>query len=215
MRRIPLREPFFLRGRRSVVQRAVILSVVLGMLSAAVGWLTATIPLLLREVFDADPTLVGIPVAWSLVTTVFVYAPLNCWNDRSWLWTLGAGPSGLVLMFLFILWSADRPSDLCLETRAMLGVPVLIFASGLLLIRGDRRHRLAYLLSAISSALPVLVMPLHSYVSRLNLVVISLPLREEFSLAALFGSIAAAISIPWGLPFWWPPVAAVASVDAD
>jgi hypothetical protein len=208
-----LREPFFLRGRRSVLHRAVILSVVLGMLSAAVGWFVAVVPLLAREIVDADPNLVGIPLAWSLATTVFVYAPLNCWNDRSWFWTLGALPLGFASMFLLILWSADRPSDLSLETRAMLGFPVLLLASGLLLIRRDSRHWLAYLVSIISSALPVLVMALHSYVSRLNLVVFSLPLREEFFLAAVFGSIAAALSIPWGLPFWWP--AAVERTDEE
>jgi hypothetical protein len=200
-----LREPFFLRGRRSVLQRAVILSLVLGTLSAAAGWIAVGIPLLLREVAGADPVLVGIPVAWGVATSALVFGPLNFWNARSWFWTLAAAPSGFAIMFLFMLWSADRPSDLSIEARAMLGFPVVLLTSGLLLIRRGRRHRWAYLVSVASSGLPVVVMPLHSFLDQIDIAGFRLPIESDLVfLAALFGSLSAALSIPWGIPFWWP-----------
>lgn len=202
----PLREPFFLRGRKSVLQRAVIISCVLGTLTAAAAWIVAAATITASWAFGNDSMYFSIPVSWGFASALLIYGPLNSWNRRTWHWTAAAVPVGMLLLFLFIAWMRDGDHGPYSEAvRSTIGFFLVLLVSGLLQIRPRILYVAAYLASILGAAVPGLVMVLIDHPGRLRIPGFTQEMMEGIVFAALFGGWFGALSIPWGLPFWWPP----------
>ncbi len=204
---LELREPFFLRGRNSVLQRAVLMSCVLAGLTAVAGWLAAaTIVVLDRTIGVLGPETANFMAAFAFgcTTTVLLHAPLNFWNRRSWRWSLISIPFLTAVFYVFLKWFRYN-SGLPPELHLPLGFLFAIGAAGLLQLRPQRRHVLAYLLSVGSAAVPTLCFLLISPPDRIRIPALPPEMTRAVVYAIMFGGWFAALSIPWGLPFWWPP----------
>lgn len=152
---VQLREPFFLHGRRSILQRAIMISSVLTGLAALAGWgIAAT--LVVSGQTNHSRSAIGwyfaFPVAWSVISVLFVHGPLNAWNGRSWIWTVLALAVGLLLMLQFAVW-IDHPYRIGQSHRTLLPILVVHIASGLLQVRLSRLHLVAYLFSILGAIL--------------------------------------------------------------
>ncbi len=207
---VPLREPFFLRGRKSVVQRAVIMSCVLGTLAAVAAWSMGLAAMLAGD-YSAPPLIeyMGRPIAWCLATSLFIYGPLNAWNGRSAWWTFASASAGFLLMFIGCFYFHFSENRLGEEFRTLTGnrgTLSITTWSGLLQVRFHRLHLLAYLSTILAAAFPLAIGLLLAtpgiprFIPRPPWVP-----HEAVTAAAFFGSWFAALSIPWGLLFWWPP----------
>jgi hypothetical protein len=81
------REPFFLRGRKSVLLRAILISLVLAGLSSAAAWIimgaycaALRYPTAMRQVFGSW---IGLPLALSMTSfAILIVGPLNHWRRR-------------------------------------------------------------------------------------------------------------------------------------
>ncbi len=197
-----LREPFFLRGRTSVLQRAVIISCVLAGLTAAAGWISAIAEVALGQMAPAPMGVMCLAVA------VLVHGPLHRWNRRSWLWTLAAFPASFGLLLVFSLWlrlganALGSGSRILVVSLGMLGITA---GSGLLQFRFRRLHLLAYIFSLLSVLLPTAVLVILNNSAGTAIPGFTNDMVRGFLISLQFGSGIAAIAIPWGLPFWWPP----------
>lgn len=202
---LPLREPFFLRGRKSVLQRAIIMSCVLGGLTAAAGWISAIAEVALFQLTAPIP----IPLlVICLAAAILVHGPLHWWNRRSWLWTLAAVPICLLLLLLLSAWLRLGRDALGARSRELivnLGILGVIAGSGLLQIRFRRLHLLAYVVSLLGVLLPAAVPVILPDPSALALPGFTNEMVRGLALAILYGSCFGALSLPWGIPFWWPP----------
>lgn len=196
-----IREPFFLCGRTSVMQRAAIMSLVLGGMASVAAWILTAVMKFAGEAW--------LPPAWGITVGLLIYAPLNWWNGRRWFWTLGAIPAGMILLwgFLWLNQAAVRASvDFIIVIG--LGFTGVLIGSGVLLIRPRRLHALAYLLSVLGGIIPALVfvLAIHSaFSSAATLLGYAPGMKEALETAAILAAWLAPLSIPWGLPFWWPP----------
>jgi hypothetical protein len=202
---LPLREPFFLRGRKSVLQRAVLISLALGGLTAAAAWIVAAVTVFFDSLGIRDSMIYSIPPAWGLASALLIYAPLNYWNRRSWLWTLAAVPAGALFLLIFLIWMNGGASQFGEELSAAIGFFGVLLASGLLQVRARPLHVVAYALSVAGAVLPSLVIITLDNPGRLTIPGFTPDMIRAVVFAILFGSWFGALSIPWGIPFWWPP----------
>lgn len=201
---IELREPMFLRGRKSILERAVIISCVLGALAMAAGWLLA-FAIYATNRYLVDVQNFVIPLAWGVTSGLLLYRPLNYWNRRSWLWTAASIPVGFALLYLWAIWSQAGPTHLTYSTRMTQGMFGALLASGLLLVRPTQLHWLAYEMSIAAGAIPAVAFLAVERVNGTGIPGISREVANTIVSAALFGGWFGALSIPWGIPFWWPP----------
>jgi hypothetical protein len=201
---LPLREPFFLRGRTSVLQRAVIMSLVLVGLAAAGGWVVAAAVLWSQT---SHSSLLFPLLAWGFAATTCIDAPLNYWNRRSWLWTLSTLPTATVLFFAWSCWIGFARStlDLCEQLAAPWGFLGVQLLHGLLQLRQNGVYWLAYLLSLSGVILPSLIINRIYSLAHANVAGLSYEELRPIIFAAVYVSWFAALAIPWGIPFWWPP----------
>jgi hypothetical protein len=202
---IPLREPFFLRGRKSVVQRAAIMTVVLAALTAAAAWSAAI------AVFAFGPFIGRISLENIFVCSaaaIFVHGPLHYWNARSWRWTLAVLPLGVGLLAVLDVWMLFAINHFGAEHRmplAILNVLVVLAGSGLLQVRRSRPHLLAYGVSILAILLPATVLRILQNPSNIVIPGVHPELVFSVFLATVYGSCLGSLAIPWGIPFWWPP----------
>lgn len=199
----PLREPFFLWGRTSVVQRAVIMSVVLGGLTGAAGWLVGLsvwLMLHLDRVTHFDQIFC---VSWAIAVTALVYAPLNYWNRRSVLWTLATLPATYITVFLaHLLFDKSGPENAAIKaTISFVGVALV---TGLLQLRSRKLHRVAYATSVLGAAVPILLVFGLGRAVLMQTLGLSENLAVVIQLAMMVGGWLCSLAIPWGIPFWWP-----------
>lgn len=200
---LELRDPCFLRGRKSVLQRAIIMSLALGGLTAAAAWIAA--------IADVAIFPVSAPVAMFVICLAIalpLHGPLHVWNRRSWLWTVAAIPSCFALALLLNVWG--RLGRDILGTRSQelvgnLGILGVVAGSGLLQIRLRRLHLLAYVISLLAVLLPIAVLAILRDPSALAVPGFTNQMVRGLALAILYGSCFGALSLPWGIPFWWPP----------
>lgn len=187
-----LREPFFLKGRTSVVQRAVIMSVVLGGLASAAAWLHV-LPFALGLI--TEDKFPWARFAVSAIGACVLCLPLNFWNGRSWAFGMLAILVGAVSP---VLW--ESPYGFGLAKNVLWSA-----LSGSVLFRATRRHAIAYALSILLSAL----IPFADRAANsVNYVAIPSALAVPAAWAVMLGSVAftfATVTVPWGIPFWWPP----------
>ena len=210
----PRREPYFLQGRTSVIQRAVLMSMVLFGLTAIAGWVVAMATFASGRHF----VMWVLPPAWGLATGLLVYGPLHYWNRRNALWTVAAVLMGIMLQNWFIHLMRDQEFRWLSKTsREAMGFAMLLAGGGLLQVRCTRLHAVAYLLSVGAAIFPLAIttwIDNPGNLGRSNLgfsvpAAIALPMAY----AALFGTWMAALAVPWGLPFWWPPTSVAAAHD--
>ena len=193
---LPLREPFFLQGRTSVVQRAVIMSAVLGGLACIAGWGFAIATVVTNAEWRWLAALVSGPTA----VIICVDAPLNYWNCQSPFRTREILPVvGLVLLILGDL-AVNGPGG----DRAMGWIALSILGMNLRHIRGSHEHVNAFAISTLGAIVCAgcsAVIFSRGPALFFGMGTISLAL----SLAATAVGILVPMSIPWGIPFWWPP----------
>lgn len=207
---VQLREPFFLQGSTSVLERAIRMSLVLGAISGAAGWIL-TIVTSFYELADWNVSLfVFIPAAWSICATVVICSAINFWNRRSPLWTLLAAPANYLSIYLLMTCWKNGPASYGVFFQLWPGHLAVAAFSGLLLVRLSRSHALAYALSMIRSPLPLVVhYLLPNPLQRFGWLIPWRPwLMDHISIYAPYYMVwFAAIYVPWGVPFWWPPEA--------
>lgn len=195
----PLREPFFLRGRRSALQRAVLMSLVLAGLSIISAWILAVADFLAFRILMLPGYCEVMATAWGFVLTLTIYGPLGFWNYcPRWFHLLTLVSTGAVAY----LWTS---TTFHVEGVSMDVIWVLV--SGALLFRLSWAHAIAFVISVLAvphavtlavelddSVLPLASVPLH-----LRYIVATSQATQMFGL--IFG----ATFIPWGIPFWWTP----------
>ena len=197
---LPLREPFFLQGRTSVVQRAVIMSLVLGGLAAVPGWIVA----LVAAAYPHGGVVLAI--VWGLTVPVLICGPLNYWNCRPVWVTVVSVPLTLFVLRAFIVWMESVASTIGDVAGMAIGIPLVQLALGTLQVRLSRLHLVAWLISCLGAAPPVLILYAAGHnPERTRMMGVSSEVWVLFLIAGLMTSWLCALSIPWGIPFWWPP----------
>lgn len=222
-----LREPFFLRGRNSPLQRAILMSLVLAGLSSAAAWIVTGAyctafwsPTAMRRVFG---DWIGLPFALAMTSfAILIVGPLNHWRKREWLWTGPAVPLSFAMAIPFgiLLAGGEHPLLNGKAPAAELATVLATFAvipCFPLLPLLQRRWRdagtlsLAILGSVVVGLLVVQLMRA-GVLARFDIRNMT---GSAFLKAGLISLWFAALSIPWGIPFWWPAAVAAASVEAD
>lgn len=204
---ISLREPFFLRGRRSIVQRAVVMSLVLGGLALVASWLvygtvlfvlTAGLPVWVGSVLG--PTL-------GIASILLVYGPLSYWNRRPWWFIAFVLPIALAVASLTasaiiqLTIDPDDPGFFSLTA----GLALTMGGVGCVLLRRSRAHVMAIvasILTAPAAALQFLLTQNYDFSSAPAGTVTAI---QSLMLVSIYVTILGGVSIPWGIPFWWPP----------
>lgn len=199
---LELREPFFLRGRKSVLQRAVIMSLVLGGLTAFIGWIVSAAVVAMGP--GESPFLPSL--IWGITAAFLLYRPLHCWNGRSWRFTLLTIPVSTASLYGFIMFVDHYAQQYVDRTMAMIiGLTGFLLVNGILLIRFSRWHIIAYVASLVGGTVPAAIVFAIRDVGQLGIPGLPDEAAIAIVLAAFLGSLFAALAIPWGLPFWWPP----------
>lgn len=223
-----LREPWFLEGRTSVWQRAVLMSLVLGVLGfvAGIGWLVGVMVLInLIPAFD-EAMLVVFGGTGCLALGIAVAIPCSRWLSHppagTALRVVGLVVCGLLLASLVsslmvLIESAD--SDILSHdeySNRWLRIPIeflLLFASiwlawSVAFVRRSWTWPLMAGLSAVSVLLlPLLILGMDASSNHL---IGWLPLEVQQILAiasgvTVGGQFFALLVVPWGIPFWFPP----------
>ena len=212
---LPRREPFFLKGRTSVVQRAVMMSLVLGGLACVAAFLLATVS---QHTFDMNDAFSTADIAWGILVGAILFAPLNYWNCRSVILTISAAMTG-VLFQAHIASTVEQlvdpyepmtSSSVLLHTTEYVAIVCTSYQvySGLLLIRFTRIHVAAFVVAITASILPATYILLCDSVEAYRaLMATGIPMWLVNSLYDTWNYAAnlCTMFIPWGIPFWWPP----------
>ncbi len=222
------REPWFLEGRRSVLQRAVLMSLVLGGLGfvAGIGWLVGVMVLInLIPAFD-EAMLVVFGGTGCLALGGAVAIPYSRWLSHPpagtalrvvGLVVCGALLASLVSSLMVLVESVDSeimsPDE---YSNRWLRIPIeylLLFGAIWLAwsVAFVRRSWMWPLMAGLSAAsillLPVLIFGMDASTTHL---IGWLPLEVQQILAiasgvTVGGQFFALLVIPWGIPFWFPP----------
>lgn len=200
----PLREPFFLRGRAQFLTRAATISLVLGALAAITAWLLGVSIFFLEGLVGFQEIRYLVPVLFGTTVALFIHAPLNYWNRGSWLRIVAAIPLIAAVMALceWKLHNGTIERPLVISVELVCGIA----AGGLLQLHRSRPHFAAYGLSvALALGAALLTVQLAKHDPKLPIPGLTAHMQRAITFVALFGSWMAALSIPWGIPFWWPP----------
>jgi hypothetical protein len=226
---IQLREPFFLRGRRNVLLRAIWMSLALGLLSGGAGLAAMLAVMLMSTALPGEDLLsvmIGASAAVALAAVVGI--PYFRWRGDSarriatgagCIILIGAGPlllestvpSGPLELASaqveawkgYVGWD-DMPT---VPFEVMFGLMLQWLAWGAACFRRAWTWLLTLLVSGLSISLWTL--STMAVVSSVENAQDSLP-GEVFMVLALVaelsipGQFFAALVIPWGAPFWWP-----------
>lgn len=231
------RDPWFLQGRTSVLQRAILTSLVLGGLGFLAGlvWLAEIIVLTSIEELEGAAFVIAFGVTGSLALSLTVAAPYLLWNGKS------SGRTIACVIFFVNVAAILSVATAGFSTLAKNSTPDVVSQSDdaafwlriavtylpqfvsiwLAWCAALYRRSWGWLimcgLSACSlGALSVLV---YAYEVVMNQRIGQFPLqfREIFARtfwATLTSQFFALLVIPWGIPFWFPPPREPAPVDA-
>lgn len=222
------REPWFLEGRRSVLLRAVLMSLVLGGLGfvAGIGWLVGVMVLInLIPAFD-EAMLVVFGGTGCLALGIAVAIPYSRWLSHPpagtalrvvGLVVCGALLASLVSSLMVLIESADSKimsPDEYSNRRLRIPIEYLLLFGAIWLawsvafVRRSWTWPLMAGLSAVSIfLLPVLILGMDASSNQL---IGWLPLEVQQILAitsgvTVGGQFFALLVVPWGIPFWFPP----------
>ena len=196
---LPLAEPWFLRGRISVIERAVFISLVLGVMVTTAAWAARITLLYIAPASGILFLSIVLGAATSLAQ-----APLQMWNLRPVTWSIASFPllSALYyLLFCFDTRIAGISPDLHFSICSIL----LLLVCGVLLVRLDAPHLLALIVSLTMVLLPCLLFELTTS-PRFDMIEPGrrpLP-RQAYQAAVSLGALYGLV-LPWGIPFWMPP----------
>ncbi len=202
MTTISLREPFFLSGHRGMLFRATMMSVVIGALASAAAWidLLGFAAVRIAGVALTEPwQCYALLSAAGLPPAILVVGPLNYWNHRPWSWTLLAVIGLPVLIFV------------CGMTQQLMilkddAVRLMFFSGcGLLLVRWEQKHRLAFLLSCFVGSFGELGFLQEKLAKLPSYPLVSFGLVPVSSILSDVIFWAVAVAVPWGIPFWEAP----------
>ncbi len=203
---LPLREPFFLRGRKSVLQRAVIMSLVLGGMAAFASWIVAGTAVAVLGPSDSS---LAISVVWGLAAAIFIHAPIQFWNGTSWrLRTIVAIPINAAALYLCVFTTSyESLRQLGRTFNVNFAIAVLLLINGAQLVRPLRLHIIAYVGSVLGGIVVAAIALAINDPTQIQIPLPGVPdiVELALTLAAVYGSLFGALAIPWGLPFWWPP----------
>lgn len=199
-------DPLFLARCHDVRARAIRVNLVLlvGLLVAA--WATSGAAFLGNLLFQYDEFRIVLAATWPIAITAFVYGPLQWWTRRSVGAILLTAAVWLFLMIVFIYWIEYAVIRYRGEFVALIvGFPVVAAGAGLTLIRRTRVHLLAFVLAIAGSALTALIVePAEDARNQIDAWI-----GDEHGLlilrVAILGAWLGSMTLPWGLPFWWPP----------
>ncbi len=228
---IQLREPFFLRGRRSVLLRAIWMSLALGVIGGGAGLATVLFYLLLGLMLqgsdEIDMRLIVGSAAISLATVIGI--PYFRWRGESvfgiatragCILLIAAGP---MLFENAALWGlldlANQQLDAWksdVEWGDMLILPVeVMFALTLLWLAWSAayfRRSWTWLLTVLVSGLsiPCWILSVTVALFSVGLAQNGLPGEVFMVLVIVYqlsipGQFFVLLVTPWGVPFWWPP----------
>ena len=204
---LPLREPFFLVGQRNVLVRAVLMSVVLGGLSLIAGWGSILSMFVVSSAVPRDWSLSGQAVCSAVAITVFLVAPLNFWNLRPTRFLLICFLV-VALTQLLMMWGAASlvDSDAQSVSYAIFGSILSTLGFGAVLVRHSTLHVAAWFVSVVlSAAIAIWTATVVKEILESG----NAPGFSEAILVIVVSGLTiigfALMTIPWGLPFWWPP----------
>lgn len=205
---VQLREPFFLHGRRSVLQRAILMTLVLTGLAMTAAWmlqvgavLSLRMPYFAGRLYDH--------LSWGVVLTAIIYGPLGFWNCRPWWFSLLAMSVAVSTSYtmLHLPFGPDPNFG-----RDYVGVPwevVWPLVSGGLLFRPSQSHAIAFIASLVCTPQAAKLATMIDQMLPLD------SLSGPFYWHVRWATFAAwsafffcGMFVPWGIPFWWPPKSA-------
>lgn len=222
------REPWFLEGRRSVLQRAILTSVVLGGLGFLAGlvWLAETIVLSSIEELEGAAFVFAFGVTGSLALSLTVAAPYQLWNGKS------SGRTIACVIFFVNVAAILSVATAGFSTLAKNSTPDVVSHSDdatfwlriavtylpqfvsiwLAWCAALYRRSWGWLIMCGLSACSLVALPvsIYAYEVVMNQSKEQFPLqfREIFARtfwATLTSQFFALLMIPWGIPFWFPP----------
>lgn len=195
-------EPFFLRGRRSYLERAILMSLVLAGLGLAAGWTTY-----FAVVGNGPDNFEGpMGFVWSLTSAFFVYGPLNRWNGRPWWVTLAQVPISFVSICWFSHWLEPLTVPGMHGTwEFVFGFFAVLIVNGALLARWTKPHLIAYVTFLAGGLIPIVIAIVIGSPDQVPVPLIRPDLRAAFVFAAIFGNWYVALLVCWGIPFWQAP----------
>lgn len=221
----PFREPWFLKGRTSVVQRAVVMSLVLGGLSLVAGVL-GMIGFFLTMTSPGSNHLASVAsCVGGAALALAVAAPYARWQGDSEitvthrLWTMLAVCLSIsVVVELLDSACPQAMADLRAragrvfhdEARIALALAIICLAWNAAFVRPTRQSLLMVGLSTPS----IPAMPLMFQAINLGHAVVvrsmggsspAVTVFEIVSILSLPGQCFALLVVPWGIPFWFPP----------
>lgn len=226
---IQLREPFFLRGRRSVPLRAIWMSLALGVIGGGAGLAAVLCYVLLALTLENSnkgvvqiiagstaislATVVGVPYfRWRGDTACGIATKACC------IMLIAAGPMVLEVKLLRVLldlatqqmnaWTNMGAEELLMAVRIMFGLTLLWLAWSAACFRRSSSWLLTFLASGLS--IPFWILSVAASLYSLNFASSWLPDEVTMFLAivtqlSIPGQFFALLVIPWGVPFWWPP----------
>ena len=203
---LPLREPFFLRGRTSVVQRAVIMSLVLGGLACSGGWIMTLVALSLSP--PANAALYSLGFSGPLVLVTLIYRPLLHWNrtpPQLPFLIVGCLIALIVSLLNCLLPTPSHSARTIGALSVSIHLTVVVVLSGLYLRRNTRLHAAAFWLSLALTPLPIMLTYLLQYPHRFRVPWVDGGMQIALTGTAYLASWLCVMSVPWGIPFWWPP----------
>lgn len=216
----PVREPWFLHGRRSVLQRAVLISAALAMCAMTSAWIVTFG--YMAFYYGPNPSLGHSEFSFAafaaLSTTLCMLLPLRVGFCQE-LPSIVRNSLVAWLTTAFVVWICLKLDDQMFHAmswrnwswwtiRSWISVCGVAYAYAVNLWL-PRRVRFAWTSAFVSQLLPPLlpwiILPLEHYLSRPALWVTSPELERTRFLIALWGLPNMAILVPWGLPWWQAP----------
>jgi hypothetical protein len=178
------------------------MSLVLGGLTAIIGWMVAAAVVAMGP--GESPLLPSL--IWGIAAALLLYGPLHFWNGQSWRLTLLTIPVSTASLYGFIMFVDHYAQQYVDRTMAMIvGLTGFLLVNGILLIRFSRWHVIAYAVSLVGGTIPAAIVFSINDVGQLALPGVPEEFKVAILLAAFLGSLFGTLTIPWGLPFWWPP----------
>lgn len=201
------REPFFLRGHRSVLQRAVRMSLVLAGLSSCAAWAVLFFFLFeFRNVY-LERLAFGLPFA------VLIHGPLNFWARRSWFWSAAVIPLGFwiatapVVFAVFYIGrggSWEVGFEFSWLSHFLTTCAIRAGVQGVLLVKRDLAGIVAFALAVLSGALAGTAGYVIAAQGPITIPGVRSDIVPSVKAVCILSLWFAALTVPWGIRFWWP-----------
>lgn len=212
----PIREPWFLRGRRSVLQRAVLISAALAACAMIATWtaIVACVVLFFGPAAAFGESRLGMACAMGLASSLLMGLPLQIGfqpeSRRVWLLTLGQWLT--VSLVFWVCLAAEGPlgpgfgSDWLRYSWMSVCAIGYAFVFNAWLPRQIRRSWCSALASTfLPPTLPWILSSVEQGLPQIHAWLKVPELTQMLVLSCLWGSPNMAILVPWGLPWWQAP----------